>query len=77
LRVPVPSVVVPFRNVTVPVGTVVVPEGGATTAVKVTLLPAAMLALLDVRVVVETNGVAVIVTLIAIEVEDLLFASPP
>ncbi len=72
-----PSVVVPFRNVTVPVGTVVVPEGGATTAVKVTLLPAAMLALLDVRVVVETNGVAVIVTLIAIEVEDLLFASPP
>ena len=72
-----PSVVVPFRNVTVPVGTVVVPEGGATTAAKVTLLPAAMLALLDVRVVVETNGVAVIVTLIAIEVEDLLFASPP
>jgi hypothetical protein len=73
----VPSVVVPFRNVTVPVGTVVVPEGGATTAAKVTLLPAAVLALLDVRVVVETNGVGVTVTLIAAEVEDALFVSPP
>lgn len=72
-----PSVVVPFRNVTVPVGTVVVPEGGATTAAKVTLLPAAVLALLDVRVVVETNGVGVTVTLIAAEVEDALFVSPP
>ena len=72
-----PSVVVPFRNVTVPVGTVVVPEGGATTAAKVTLLPAAVLALLDVRVVVETNGVGATVTLIAAEVEDALFVSPP
>jgi len=45
--------------------------------VKVTLLPDAMLALLDVRVVVETSGInAVIVTLIAAEVEDALLASP-
>jgi len=75
--VPVPRVVVPLRNDTVPVGTAVVPEGGATTAVRVTLLPGATLALLDVRVVVETSGVAVTVTLIAAEVEDALFVSPP
>jgi hypothetical protein len=66
-----------LRKVTVPVGTVDVPEGGVTTAVKVTLLPDAMLALLEVRVVVETNGVGVTVTLIAAEVEDALFVSPP
>ena len=77
LRVPVPSVAVPLRKVTVPVGTVDVPEGGVTTAVKVTLLPDAMLALLEVRVVVETNGVGATVTLIAAEVEDALFVSPP
>ena len=35
LSVPVPSVVVPFMNVTVPVG-VAVPEVGATVAVRVT-----------------------------------------
>jgi hypothetical protein len=66
-----------LRKVTVPVGTVDVPEGGVTTAVKVTLLPDAMLALLEVRVVVETNGVGATVTLIAAEVEDALFVSPP
>ena len=46
-----------MRKVTVPVGTAVVPEGGASTAVKVTLLPDAMLALLDVSVVLEANRV--------------------
>ena len=42
--VPAPRVVVPSSKVTVPVGTVVVPEGGATTAVRVTRLPEATLA---------------------------------
>jgi len=61
----------------VPVELLLFLKASATTAAKVTLLPAAVLALLDVRVVVETNGVGVTVTLIAAEVEDALFVSPP
>jgi hypothetical protein len=68
---PVPSVVVPLRKVTVPVGAAVVPEGGATTAVNVTLLPDAMLELLDVSIVVETRGVVVTVVLVS----GLVFAA--
>jgi hypothetical protein len=61
----VPSVVVPLRKVTVPVGIVAVPEGGVTTAVNVTLLPDAMLELLDVSIVVETRRVVVTVVLVS------------
>jgi len=51
LRVPVPSVVDPSRNVTVPVG-VPVPDAGATVAVKVTFSPVMLGLTLEVSAVV-------------------------
>jgi len=66
-----------LRKVTVPVGTAVVPAGGATTAVRVTLLPDAMLPLLEVRVVVDASGVAEITTLNAVETEAASVVLPP
>lgn len=49
--VPVPSVVVPLRNVTVPVG-IAVPEAGVTVAVKVMLVPLVAMAAEAVSAVV-------------------------
>ena len=71
-RLPVPSELVPLKKVTVPVGTVVAPEGGVTTAVSVTLLPDAMLALLDVSMVAETSGAGGVTVVLA---SALVFAA--
>jgi hypothetical protein len=78
LSVPVPRAVVPSRNVIVPVGVVDIPEGGATAAVRVTLPPGAMLALLEVSVVVvASRAVAEMTRLTVAEVDAANVASDP
>jgi len=59
-RVPVPRVVVPSRKVTVPVGVPVVPAAPAVEAVKVTLLPVAMVVAEAVSVVVLAERVGLV-----------------
>lgn len=75
---PVPRVAVPFRNVTVPVGVVATPEEDATVAVRVTLPPGAMLALLEVSVVVlATSPEAAETTRLTAADVDAAFAASP
>jgi hypothetical protein len=76
LRVAVPRLVVPSRNVTVPVGTLV-PDCGETVAVKVTLCPLLMVVAEEVRTVLVGAAAEVMVTLTGGEVELASLESPP
>jgi len=58
--VPVPSDVVPFRNVTVPVGVAALPAAPVTLAVSVTLDPTAIVVADTARAVVLATGVVVL-----------------
>ena len=73
--VPVPSVVEPSLKVTVPVAATL-PEAGLTVAVKVMLAPLVTVVADAVRVVVVATGAVETTSVVALDVELALFASP-